>query len=70
MPANATAGCSGRSASEAGKRSDAAVTEEVREGEGGWFFDEIKNLVEPTERLHMGEQHCGERPDTMSGQAR
>jgi hypothetical protein len=31
------------------------------EGEGGWFFDEIGNLVEPTERPHMGEQHCGER---------
>jgi hypothetical protein len=30
-------------------------------GEGGCLFDEISNLVEPTERRHTGEQHCGER---------
>ena len=26
------------------------------------FFDEIQNLVEPTERSAKGEQHCGDCP--------
>jgi hypothetical protein len=29
------------------------ATDAVREGEGGCLFDEIQDLVEPTERLHM-----------------
>jgi len=33
-------------------------------GEGGCLFDEIQNLVEPTERRYMGEQHRGERQHT------
>ena len=40
----------------------------VREGEVGCFFDEIGNLVEPTERPDMGEPHAGERRD-MEGAA-
>jgi len=31
------------------------------EGEVGCLFDKISNLVEPTERPAMGEQHCAER---------
>jgi hypothetical protein len=30
-------------------------------GETGCIFDEMGNLVEPTERPRRGEQHCGER---------
>jgi hypothetical protein len=37
-------------------RSDAGQRTLVREGEGGWVFDEIQNLVEPTERLHRDVQ--------------
>jgi hypothetical protein len=29
------------------------TTDGVRKGEGGCLFDEIQDLVEPTERLHM-----------------
>jgi len=32
------------------------ATDEVREGEGGYLFDEMQDLVEPTERLHMDVQ--------------
>ena len=32
------------------------ATDEVREGEGGCLFDEIRDLVAPTERLHMDVQ--------------
>ena len=32
------------------------------EGEAGFHFDEIGNLVEPAERPAMGEPHAGERP--------
>jgi hypothetical protein len=46
------------------------VSFEIRKGKVGCLFDEMGNLVEPTERRYTGEQHCGERPDTMSGQAR
>jgi hypothetical protein len=35
--------------------------DEVREDEVGCLFDEIQNLVEPTERRTMGEQHSCER---------
>jgi hypothetical protein len=38
-----------------------SVSREVRKGEVGCLFDEIQDLVEPTERLHMAEQHYGER---------
>ena len=33
------------------------------EGEGGWVFDEMGNLVEPTERPTMGEPNAGGRRD-------
>jgi hypothetical protein len=69
--ANARTGCSGWSASEAGLRSDAGATDGVREatqrhasespssgeGEGGRLFDEIGNLVEPTERPGASENN-------------
>jgi hypothetical protein len=39
------------------------ATPEIRKGEAGCLFDEIRNLVEPAERLHMSKPRCGERPD-------
>jgi hypothetical protein len=44
-----------------GVEMQSAATDGIREGEGGYLFEEIPNLVEATERPHMGEQHCGER---------
>jgi hypothetical protein len=38
-------------------RQDVA-TDEVREGEIGWIFDEIRNLVEPIDRSATGESHA------------
>jgi len=40
-----------------------------RKGEIGCVFDKIQNLVEPIERLDMGEQYCGERrhPEVSAG---
>jgi hypothetical protein len=32
-------------------------------GEAGWLFNATQCRVEPAERRHRGEQHCGERPD-------
>ena len=29
--------------------------------EGGWLFDATMSRVEPPERPHKGERHCGER---------
>jgi hypothetical protein len=40
------------------------------EGKVGCVFDEISNLVEPTERQHMGEPHAGERRHWKSRQVR
>jgi hypothetical protein len=48
-------------------RSASGIWGNAGEGEGGCIFDEITDLVKPTERPHMGEQHCGERPDTDVG---
>jgi hypothetical protein len=51
-----------------------------RANDGTWMYRQGRlardgvmdrqDLVEPTERPDMGEQHCGERPDTMSGPVR
>jgi hypothetical protein len=45
-------------------RARIAATDEIREGEGGCLFDEIQNLVEPTERLHTDVQAGPQRGRT------
>jgi hypothetical protein len=50
------------------RRRSKGLRPRIREGEVGCVFEDISNLVEPTERSAMGEPHAGERRD-MEGAA-